>query len=144
MDTPTATPTDVATTIVDEHEEQLKILDHFLQNITIGGQTMKAGDFVDMDNDTPVFNEWFDNCENILACDINEQDDEDDDDSNSISTDTPPKITEAIEMTHKLRLLATTQQSQLHKLINELESKLIDVYIESKNRRQTTVDDFFN
>jgi hypothetical protein len=46
-------------------------------------------------------------------------------------------------MTHKLRLFASTQQPQLHKLVNELESKLIDVYIDSK-RRQTTIDDFFN
>jgi hypothetical protein len=27
-------------------------------------------------------------------------------------------------------------------LINDLESKLIDVYIDSKKRRQTTMDDF--
>jgi hypothetical protein len=47
-------------------------------------------------------------------------------------------------MMHKLRLLATAQQPQLHKLINELESKLIDFYIDSRNRKQTTIDDFFN
>ena len=54
----------------------------------------------------------------------------------------PPKITEAIEMTEKLRLLATMQQPQLHKLITELQSKLIDVYIDSKKQKQTTLEDF--
>jgi hypothetical protein len=44
---------------------------------------MKAIDFVDIDNDTSAFNEWFTSCEKILACDINEQGD---DNSNPIST----------------------------------------------------------
>ena len=66
---------------------------------------MKAADFVDIDNDIPAFDEWFDSRENILVCHANEQYDEDeDDDSNYAYTDAPPKITEAIEMIQKLRL----------------------------------------
>ncbi|CAF1110764.1 unnamed protein product [Rotaria sordida] len=125
LDSSTTTPTETITITVDEHDEQSNILDNLLQHITIGGQAMKAGDFVDIDNDIPAFNKWFDSCENILVCDVNEQDD--DDDSNAVSTEIPPKIAEAMEMTQKLRLLATTQHPQLHKLISELESKLIDV-----------------
>ncbi|CAF2852950.1 unnamed protein product [Rotaria sp. Silwood2] len=67
----------------------------------------------------PAFNEWFDSCKNILVSIMNEQDD---DDNNSTSTEIPPKITEAMKMMQKLRLLATTQHSQIHKLISELES----------------------
>jgi hypothetical protein len=51
-------------------------------------------------------NECFDSRENILVCDINEQDD--DDESNPASADIPPKIKEAIEIMQKIRLLATT------------------------------------
>jgi hypothetical protein len=90
---------------------------------------MNSTDFVDIDNDTPAFNNWFNSCENILAYDVNEQDD---DDSNPTSTDIQLKITEATEIMQKSRLLATTQQPLLHKLISELEFKLIDVYIDSK------------
>ncbi|CAF3615439.1 unnamed protein product, partial [Rotaria sordida] len=61
----------------------------------------------------------------------------------AVSTEIPPKITEAMEMTQKLRLLATTQYPQLHKLISELESKLTDVYIDSKKQKQTTIENFF-
>ena len=55
--------------------------------------------------------------------------DNDDDNGTFVPTDLPPKSTEAIEMTEKLRLLATMQQPQLHQLITELQSKLIDIYI---------------
>ncbi len=45
-------------------------------------------------------------------------------------------------MMQRLRLLLTIQQPQLHKLISELESKLIDVYIDSKEKK-TAMEDFF-
>ncbi len=46
-------------------------------------------------------------------------------------------------MMQRLRLLLTIQQPQLRKLISELESKLIDVYIDSKEKKQATMEDFF-
>ncbi|CAF1308443.1 unnamed protein product [Didymodactylos carnosus] len=123
-DTTAATsPTDSTEPIDDEQYNNLKILNDLLQHITIGGQIMTAADFVDIDNDTPVSNERFDNL--------------------IIYQQKPPKITEAMEMIRKLHLLATTQQPQLHQLINELESKLTEVYVNSKTRRQTTIEDFF-
>ncbi len=39
-------------------------------------------------------------------------------------------------MMQRLRLLLTIQQPQLHKLISDLESKLIDVDIDSKEKKQ--------
>ncbi len=77
-------------------------------------------DFVYIDNHISAFNEWFDSCENIFVYHVNEQDD---DDNNSVSTDIPSKITEAMKMMHKLRSLATTKHPPLH--------ELIDVYIDS-------------
>jgi len=79
-----------------------------------------AADFVYIDNDISAFNEWFSSCENIFVYDVNEQDD---DNSNYVSTDISPKITEAMKIMQKLRLLATTKHLKLH--------KLIDVYLDS-------------
>ncbi len=45
-------------------------------------------------------------------------------------------------MMQGFRLLLTIQQPQLHKLTSELESKLIDVYIDSKEKKQATMEDF--
>ncbi|CAF4777045.1 unnamed protein product, partial [Rotaria sp. Silwood2] len=84
-------------------------------------ESKNADDFIDTDKDVPAFNEWFDNCENLIACDVIElHDDGDDDEDECKSTESPPKITEAMEMIRKLHLLATTQQPQLHSLINEI------------------------
>ncbi|CAF3232233.1 unnamed protein product [Rotaria sp. Silwood2] len=127
----------------DEQSVESKKLDHLLQYVTIGGQKMSAGDFIDMDKDVPAFNEWFDNCENLIGCDVIElHDDGDDDEDECKSTESPPKITEAMEMIQKLHLLTTAQQPQLHSLINEIEFRLTDIYIDSKVKRQTTLEDF--
>ncbi|CAF1595941.1 unnamed protein product, partial [Rotaria magnacalcarata] len=67
----------------------------------------------------------------------------DEDDDDRMPTESPPTITEAMEMIRKLHLLATTQEPQLHQLVNELESKLTGVYIHSKPKRQTILEDFF-
>ncbi|CAF4815678.1 unnamed protein product, partial [Rotaria socialis] len=98
-----------------------------------------------IDNDTPAYNEWFDNCEHLVACDIKIQDDDDDDDDDDdrIPTESPPKIMEAMEMLSKLHLLATTQESQLHQLISQLESKLTDVYIHSKAKKTSKIRRLF-
>ncbi len=41
-------------------------------------------------------------------------------------------------------LLLTIQKPQLHKLISELESKLIDVYIDSKEKKKQLWKIFLN
>ncbi|CAF1023635.1 unnamed protein product [Rotaria sordida] len=139
---PTTSSTDSTEPMGDKPYKDFKMLDDLLQHVTIGGQTMNAADFVDIDNDTPAYNEWFDSCEQLVVCDIKEQNDDYDDDDR-IPTESPLKLTEATEMIRKLHLLTTTQQPQLHQLINELESKLTDVYINSKTKRQTTLEGFF-
>ncbi|CAF2710547.1 unnamed protein product [Rotaria sp. Silwood2] len=79
--------------------------------VASGGQTLNAADFVDIDNDTPAYNAWFDDCEHLVARDVKDQgDDYDDDDDDRIPTESPPKIIEAMGMIRKLQLLATTQQ----------------------------------
>ncbi|CAF4046731.1 unnamed protein product [Rotaria sp. Silwood1] len=96
FDSPMATSAEIITTNNDEFDEQLNILGGILQDIFIGDHRMTAIDFVDVNNDILTFNEWFDNCENIVTCDVNEE--EEDDDSNYRTAYAPPKLTEAIEM----------------------------------------------
>ncbi|CAF4199816.1 unnamed protein product, partial [Rotaria magnacalcarata] len=70
----------------------------------------------------------------------NNNNDEDDD----MSTETPPKVIEAMEMVRRLHLLAASQQPQLHSLIYQLDSQLTQLFIDSKGVKQTTIDDFFH
>ncbi|CAF3653892.1 unnamed protein product [Rotaria sp. Silwood1] len=96
FDSPMATSAEIITTNNDEFDEQLNILGGILQDIFIGDCRMTAIDFVDVNNDILTFNEWFDNCENIVTWDVNEE--EEDDDSNYRTAYALPKLTEAIEM----------------------------------------------
>ena len=82
-----ATSIETTTAIINETDDQLKGLDEYLKNITIDGQTMNVVEFVDIDDDTPAFDEWFDSCENILSCDTNEQVEDDDDNGTFVLTD---------------------------------------------------------
>ena len=125
FDSPAASPSDNTAIVIDEGYEQLQLLDKCLGYITFHGQTMTAADFVDIDNDTPAFNKWFDSCENILVYVIS---------MTKIMMLPMTKLVMMI-MIQKLRLFGTTQQPQLHELISELESKLIDIYIDSTRKK---------
>ena len=45
-------------------------------------------------------------------------------------------------MIRKPHLLAIAQHPQLHPIINQLESQITDIYVSSKSKRQTVLDDF--
>ncbi|CAF4770373.1 unnamed protein product [Rotaria socialis] len=126
-----ASSADSTEPIDDGPSKDLEKLNDLLQHVTIDGQTMNAVDFIGIDNDTPAYNEWFDNCEHLVACDIKKQNDDDDDDR--IPTESPPKIMEAMEMLSKLHLLATTQESQLHQLISQSLSNLSHLNVGENN-----------
>ncbi|CAF1116814.1 unnamed protein product [Rotaria magnacalcarata] len=113
-----ASSADSTEPIDDEPSKYLEKLDDLLQHVTIDGQTMNA---------------------HVI---LKKQDDDDDDDDR-IPTESPPKIMEAMEILRKLHLPATIQEPQLHQLISQLESKLTDVYIHSKAKKQTKLEDFF-
>ncbi|CAF1134476.1 unnamed protein product [Rotaria sordida] len=84
---------DIVTVTGDEQCEELEKLDDLLQHVTIGGQTMKASDFIELDKDIPPFNIWFDNCERLMASDLIEfnDDDEIDDEDDRITTESSQK-----------------------------------------------------
>jgi len=51
--------------------------------------------------------------------------------------------TGAIEIIQRLRLFSVTQYPQPHQAITDIESKLMDIYLDSKMPVQSTLDSYF-
>ncbi|CAF1580142.1 unnamed protein product [Rotaria magnacalcarata] len=124
----------------------LQDLDTLLTHITIGALSLTANEFIEIDSETPVFNEWNDINDNLMVVDadcgdnITIDNNEDDD----MPTEAPPKLIEAMYMVRRLHILAATQQPQLHRLISQLDSQLTQIFIDSKGVKQATIKDFFH
>ncbi|CAF4412570.1 unnamed protein product, partial [Rotaria magnacalcarata] len=118
-----------------------------INHINIGGQRFSANEFIEIDTNIPVFNEWKDiDNHSIIVNDESENKtktnhyDEDDD----IPAETPPQLIEVLEMVKRLHLFAAIQQPQLHTVISRLDSQLTQLYIDSKGTKQTKIDDSFH
>ncbi|CAF1683547.1 unnamed protein product, partial [Rotaria magnacalcarata] len=110
-------------------KQSLDELDKVLKHVKINGDIMSAADFVKIDDDTPVFNQWNDGIENVLAVStINNDDTVNDED---VNLEHPPTLCEALTIVKRLHLLSTTQHPELHVFISQLQSKLIDIYLDS-------------
>ncbi|CAF4711266.1 unnamed protein product, partial [Rotaria magnacalcarata] len=78
----------------------LQDLDTLLTHITIGALSLTANEFIEIDSETPVFNEWNDINDNLMVVDadcgdnITIDNNEDDD----MPTEAPPKLIEAMYM----------------------------------------------
>jgi hypothetical protein len=59
-------------------------------------------------------------------------------------TESSPKLMEAMEMVRRLHLLVATQQPQPHSHISQLDLQLTQLFIDSKEIKQTTIKDFFH
>ena len=97
--------------------------------------------FQNFDQDLPVFNQWDDATEKILAIDENSNEDL------QIDEDTiyeqPPSLCEALESVRGLHLSLIKQHPELHQLVSQLQSELIDVYLQSNTSKQKSIRDFF-
>ncbi|CAF2189462.1 unnamed protein product [Rotaria magnacalcarata] len=122
----------------------LQNLDLLLVHLNIGGQSLSAIEFIEVDEDTSAFNEWNDVDNSLIIVDEQRHNNDDNDEDDDMPTETPPKVIEAMEMVRRLHLLAATQQPQLHSLISQLDSQLTQLFIDSKGVKQTTIDDFFH
>ncbi|CAF4368920.1 unnamed protein product, partial [Rotaria socialis] len=123
----------------------LKDLDTLLAHIHIDGQSLSASEFVEMDLDTPTFNEWNESDNDVIIVDeeyVNKKHNNNDQDDD-ILTEAPPKLIDAMKMAKTLHLLASTQYPELHSLISQLDSQLTQLFIDSKGAKQTKIDDFF-
>jgi hypothetical protein len=131
-------------TNADDASSALQTLDMLLSHVSIGGQSLSASEFVEVDDETPAFNEWNDPGEPLIVVDEvfgNHRNEEEEDEC--LMNETPPKLIDALEMVRRLHLLAATEQPQLHSLISQLDSQLTQLFIDSKVLKQTTIDDFF-
>jgi hypothetical protein len=59
------------------------------------------------------------------------------------TTEQPPSLYEAMDMTRRLHLLSITQQPELYLCVMQLQSKLIDVCLDSNISKQRSIRDFF-
>lgn len=125
---------------ISEADGVLRQLDVLLQHVRIGGQQMTAEQFVNIDSDAPSFDEWNDNSEDSSLITIIPQEHDEDPD---LPSQNPPTLTEALDMIHRLHILASTDYPQLYPVVSEFESKLIDIYLERKTSKQSTIHDYF-
>lgn len=122
-------------------DDPINNLDLLLAHAIGCSERISANEFVKLDEDIPVFDEWNNGKENLLTIE-GVQNDEDDKDDEMIQ-EQPPSLVDALEMIRKLHLLASTRQPELHQLVTNLESKLTDAYIEAKTNKQSSITDFF-
>ena len=131
----------------DDVSSALQTLDMLLAHVSIGGQSLSASEFVEVDDETPAFNEWNDPSDHLIVVNEgignNRNKEEEQEEDEDLMNETPPKLTDGLEMVRRLHLLATTEQPQLHSLISQLDSQLTQLFIDSKELKQTTIDDFF-
>ncbi|CAF3775211.1 unnamed protein product [Rotaria sp. Silwood1] len=128
------------TDVVVNENKCIEDLDQVLKHISIGGTVMSANDFVNIDDGVPVYNEWDDASDKMLTVNgINFEDAVNDEDT----TEQPPSLSEAMNMIRRLHLLSITQQPELHLYVMQLQSKLIDVYLDSNISKQRSIRDFF-
>jgi hypothetical protein len=58
-------------------------------------------------------------------------------------TQQSPSLPESLQMVRRLKLLSTTQHPELHSLLIQLQSKLVDAYLDSNIVKQKSILDFF-
>ena len=56
----------------------------------------------------------------------------------------PPKLSEAIEILQRLRLFSITQCPQLYRAISKIEFELTDIYLDSKISVQSTLHSYIS
>ena len=135
--------------LIDPNEEQdpTKQLDDLLTHLQIGSNRMSAVELINIDSNIPVFNEWNDNSDLLIeiinyGVDENNEGTEEEEETES-SQEIPPKLPEALDILRRLHLFASKEQPELHQFISELESKMTDLYLDSKVCKQSCITDFF-
>ena len=112
----------------------------------VNGLRMNAGEYVSIDFDVPTFNESNDDSEGLLVVDKNigqTSELESDEEEKTENSEVPLKLSEAIELVQRLRLFSIGQYPQFHQAIDDIESKLSDIYLHSKRSVQTTIHSYF-
>jgi hypothetical protein len=115
----------------------LKNLDQLLAHVPVDRQRLLATEFVEVDAEAPVFNEWNNAVDNLLMVDRDSHDKNDgNEEDDEMPSETPPKLIEAMEMVRRLHLLAAPQQPQLNSQVTQL-------YIDAKGLKQMKIKEYF-
>jgi hypothetical protein len=88
-----------------------------------------------------VFNISDNNSENILLVNVVPSDEVLIDEEPNVEPS--PSLPESLQMIRRLKLLSATQHPELHSLLIQLQSKLVDVYLDSNIVKQKLILDFF-
>jgi hypothetical protein len=133
------------TTMIQDPEinRAMKTLDNFLAHIAVDGERMTAEQFSEIDAQIPTFNEWYDHQEIVVSTESEGTDGPQEEEEEEEPPETPPTLAQAMEMMRKLHLFASVQQPQLHEAVSALESRLTDVYLDSKCVVQSKIEDYF-
>ena len=124
---------------LNNSDNLLQQLDTLLAHLHMNGSQLTAAEFVNIDSSVPTFNEW-DDYEHLKTY---IQVIEDNNEEEEILVRQSPNLSEAVEMI-KLHLFASIKQPQLHNLTSNLESQLIDIYLESKAVKQSSITDYYS
>ena len=104
----------------DDVFSTLRALDMLLAHVSIGGRSLSASEFVEVDDERPAFNERNDPGDHLIVVnegfDDNRNKEEEDDED--LMNETPPKLIDVLEMVRRLHHLANTEQPHLHSLIS--------------------------
>ena len=103
---------------------------------------MTAEQFSEIDEEISTFNEWHDHQEIVVSTEWEGMDGPQEE-KEEAPLETSPTLAQAMEIMRKLHLFASVQQSQLHEAVSVLESRLTDVYFDSKCVVQSKIEDYF-
>ena len=125
---------DALSTIDGSNKDPTRQPDDLLSRVRIDGNQRSSADVVNISSNIPAFNERNDNRDFLVE--IVGVDHIEDDEDEQLVKEAPPNLSEAIDMLQKLHSLPSTKQLQLQSLVNNLQSKLTDSYLDSKLLKQ--------
>ena len=76
----------------------LQNLDILLALLNIGGQSLSATELIEVDEETPTFNEWHDVDNSLIIVGEQRHNNDNNEEDDDMPTETPPKVIEAMEM----------------------------------------------
>ena len=92
--------------------ETIQMLDDLLKYGTVGGSTMSASEYSNLESHVSPFNEWDDDSEKLIIIGNNgELNESEDDEEEKDSEQSPPKLSEALEIIQQLRLYSICTMS---------------------------------
>ena len=107
-----------SSTDVGSSQDSVKQLGELFPHVRIDGNQLSAAELVNIDSNIPVLNEWNRNRDLVEIVSVNRAEDRKEE---QLVRETIPDLSEALDMQRRLHLLTSTEQPQLHSLVNDLQ-----------------------